>query len=128
VPPVVSAASVSLLVVGAGWRNLLRSCPEAAMVPAEGGCSVAPGGDLLFGRRFLGTGSGYLVLVQGSLELVRRWCCLALSAATWRERSSISCRSVVLLGVGPTLASGGWDATSEMRSAQRAAASKLHSC
>jgi hypothetical protein len=44
VPPVVSAASVSLLVVGAGWRTLLRFCPEAAMVPAEGGCGVASGG------------------------------------------------------------------------------------
>jgi hypothetical protein len=43
VPRVVSAASVFLLVVGAGWRALLRSCPEAAMVPAEGGCGVASG-------------------------------------------------------------------------------------
>jgi hypothetical protein len=41
---VVSAASVVLLVVGAGGRTLLRSCPEAAMVPAEGGCGVASGG------------------------------------------------------------------------------------
>jgi hypothetical protein len=43
VPPVMSVASVSLLVVGAGWSTLLRSCPEAAMVPAEGGCCVALG-------------------------------------------------------------------------------------
>jgi hypothetical protein len=44
VPPVMSAASVSLLVVGTGWSTLLRSCPEASMVPAEGGCDVASGG------------------------------------------------------------------------------------
>jgi hypothetical protein len=42
--PLVSAASVSLLMVGAGWRTLLRSCSEAVMVPAEGGCGVASGG------------------------------------------------------------------------------------
>jgi hypothetical protein len=46
-------------------------------------------GDLLFGRRFLGLGWGSLVLEQGSLKLVRWRSCLALSAATWRERSSI---------------------------------------
>jgi hypothetical protein len=62
-----------------------------------------------------------------SLKLIRRRSCSVLSAANWRERSSIFCRSV-LLGGGPTLAGAGWGATSEMRSAQRAAASKLHSC
>jgi hypothetical protein len=31
-------------VVGTGRRTLLRSCPEAAMIPAEGGCGVASGG------------------------------------------------------------------------------------
>jgi hypothetical protein len=44
VPPVVFSASVSLLLVGAGWRTLLRSCPEAAIVLAEDGCGVTSGG------------------------------------------------------------------------------------
>jgi hypothetical protein len=43
VPPVMSAASVSLLVVGVGRSTLLRCDSEAAMVPAEGGCGVASG-------------------------------------------------------------------------------------
>jgi hypothetical protein len=43
VPPVVSAASVSLLLVGAGRRALPCSVSEAAMVPTEGGLSAASG-------------------------------------------------------------------------------------
>jgi hypothetical protein len=44
VPPVMSAALVSLLVVVAGRHALLRSVPEAAVIPAEGGFSVVLGG------------------------------------------------------------------------------------
>jgi hypothetical protein len=44
VPPVMSAALVSLLEVVAGQRVLLRSVPEAVVVPAEGGFSVVSGG------------------------------------------------------------------------------------
>jgi hypothetical protein len=40
-----SAESVSLLVLGAGWNTLLYSCPEAAMIAAECGCGVASGGE-----------------------------------------------------------------------------------
>jgi hypothetical protein len=91
---------------GAGRSTVLRSGSEAAMVPAKGGCVVTSGGDLLFGRRFLGPRWESLVLEQGTLELrggplklVRRRSCSALSAATWRERPLISCRSAVMLGV-----------------------------
>jgi hypothetical protein len=38
-----SAAFVSLLAVGTGQSTLLRSGSKAAMVPAEGGCSVISG-------------------------------------------------------------------------------------
>jgi hypothetical protein len=51
----------------------------------------------------------------------------ALNDATCQVRSSISCLSEALLGIGETLVTAGWGATSEMRSAQRAATSKLHS-
>jgi hypothetical protein len=133
-PPVMSAASVSLLMVGAGWHTLLRSGPEAAMVPAEGGCGVGSGGGSAVWSAIPGAGAGISGagtripgaegrIPEAGAEVVQ----LGLSAATWRERSSISCRSVVLLGGGPTLASAGWGATSKMRSSQRAAASKLHS-
>jgi hypothetical protein len=44
VPPVMSAALVSLLVVVAGRCALLRSVPEAAVVPTQGGFSVVSGG------------------------------------------------------------------------------------
>jgi hypothetical protein len=40
VPPLMSVAFVSLLAVGAGRGTLLRSGSEAAMVPAEDGCSI----------------------------------------------------------------------------------------
>jgi hypothetical protein len=55
---VISAVSVSLLVVGAGWRTLLRSCHEAVMVPAEGGCGVASGGGSAVWLAFPGAGAG----------------------------------------------------------------------
>jgi hypothetical protein len=57
-------------------------------------------------------GRGSRVLEQGSMELrgkslklVRGRSCSALSAATWRERSWVSCRRAVLLG--------GWTNASE---------------
>jgi hypothetical protein len=104
----------SLLEVGAGSGTLLHSGPEAAMVPAERGCGVSSGGGSVVRLPIPGGGRGSLALERGSLELregsfelrewslklVRRRTCSVLSAATWRERSSISCRSVVLLGVG----------------------------
>jgi hypothetical protein len=100
-----------------------RGCVRCHLGRGYAACSAIPG-----------AGAGYLVLEQGSLELmggslklVRRRSCWVLSAATWRERSSISCRSVVFLGGGPTLTNVGWGATSEMPSAQRGAASKPHS-
>jgi hypothetical protein len=43
VPPVMSAASISLLVVGAGRSTLMRPGSEAAMVPTEG-CGVSSRG------------------------------------------------------------------------------------
>jgi hypothetical protein len=67
VPPVVSAASVCLLVVGAGRRTLLRSCSEAAMVPTEDGCGVASGGVSAVWSAI--PGSGRLVLEPGSLKV-----------------------------------------------------------
>jgi hypothetical protein len=70
-----SAASVSLLVVGAGWSTILRSCPETAMVPAGGGCGVASGGGSAVwsaipgaGARISGAGTRVL---GGSLKLLR---------------------------------------------------------
>jgi hypothetical protein len=91
-------------------------------------------GNPLPGRRFMeiGRGSleleqGFLELQQGSLKLVQRHSFSAVSAATWWERSSIPCRSVALSGGGPTLTSAVWGVTSEMRSVQRAAESKLPS-
>jgi hypothetical protein len=53
-----SVASVSLLVVGAGWSTLLLSCPEAAMVPAEGGCGVASGRGSAVWSAISGAGAG----------------------------------------------------------------------
>jgi hypothetical protein len=50
-----------------------------------------------------------------------------VSDATWREGSSISCRSTVSSGGGIMLAGAGWGATSELRSTQRAAELKLSS-
>jgi hypothetical protein len=52
------AASVSLLVVGAGWRTLLRTCPEAVMVPAEGGSGVASRGGSAVWSAIPGAGAG----------------------------------------------------------------------
>jgi hypothetical protein len=51
--------------------------------------------------------------------LARRRSRSVLSDATCRVRSSISCLSEALLGVGETLVTAGWGVTSEMRSAQR---------
>jgi hypothetical protein len=64
-----SAASVSGLVVGAVWITLLRYYPEATLVPAEGGCGVAPGGGSVVWPAIPEAEAGYLVLEQGSLEL-----------------------------------------------------------
>jgi hypothetical protein len=142
VPPVVSAALFFLCWQWAqGAVHFCARAPKRRWYQQRVGAVSPREGDLLFRRRFLGAGRGSLALERGSLELregsfelrggslkmVRRRACSVLSAATWRERLSISCRSV-MLGGGPTLASAGWDAISEMRSAQRAAASKLHSC
>jgi hypothetical protein len=69
----------------------------------------------------------FLVRERGSLEFKRRWASSALSAATWRERSSMCCRSAFLSGIGAMLASMGWVATSMMRSPQWAAAFKFPS-
>jgi hypothetical protein len=69
VPTVMSAVSINLLVVGAGWRTLLRSFPEPAMVPAQGRCDVVSGGGSAVWSAIPGAGSGSLVLEQGSLEL-----------------------------------------------------------
>jgi hypothetical protein len=44
VPPLMLAALVSLLAIAAGWSTLLPSGSEAALVPAECGCSVISGG------------------------------------------------------------------------------------
>jgi hypothetical protein len=73
-------------------------CPASvvAVVPAGVGVMLPREGDLLLGRQFLELGRGSLVLGQGSLELVWRRSCSALSAATWRERSSIPYRSALL--------------------------------
>jgi hypothetical protein len=65
VPLVLSIASISLLVVGAGRGTLLLSGSEAAMVRAEGGCRVASGGV----SAVPGAGQGSLVLQQGSPHL-----------------------------------------------------------
>jgi hypothetical protein len=59
--------------------------------------------------------------------LARRRSRSVLSDATRSVRSSVSCLSEALLGFGETLATAGWGVTSEMRYAQRAATSKLHS-
>jgi hypothetical protein len=59
--------------------------------------------------------------------LARRRSRSALSDATCRVRSSISCLSEALLGGGEMLANAGWGATLEMGAAQRAATSKLYS-
>jgi hypothetical protein len=50
VPPLMSAALVSLLAVGTGLSIILPPGCVAAMVLAEGGCSVTLGGDLMPGR------------------------------------------------------------------------------
>jgi hypothetical protein len=79
VPPVMPAVSVSLLVVVTGRRALLRSVPEAAAVPAEGGFSVISGG-----------GSAALAVVPRAstgisgvmVEVLWGWSFLVLSAAT----------------------------------------------
>jgi hypothetical protein len=76
------------------------------------------------GREFLGPGPRSLGLGSSSLKRSLRPSCLALSAATWRKRSTISSRSAPCSVDWPTLASAGWTSTSEMRSAQRAAASR----
>jgi hypothetical protein len=44
VPPVMSAALVSLLVVGAGWGTRLCSGSKTVVVPAEGECCFISGG------------------------------------------------------------------------------------
>jgi hypothetical protein len=49
--------------------------------------------------------------------------CSALSSATWQERSSIRCRSVVLSVHGVAIAGLSWGATSEIQLAQWAVAS-----
>jgi hypothetical protein len=77
------------------------------MVPAEVGSGVAYGGGSSIRSAIPGAWWGSLLLEQGSLKLLRRWSCSALSAASWRERSSISCRSAVLFG--------GWINASEGR-------------
>jgi hypothetical protein len=127
VPPVMSAASVFLLVVGTGRSTLLRSGSEAAMVPAEDGCGVASGGGSAVRSAIPGAAAGISGAGTRVPRAEGRRSCSVLSASTWQERSSISCRSAVL-GGGLTLASASWGATSQMRSAQRAAASELHSC
>jgi hypothetical protein len=58
VPPLMSAALVSLLVVGAGWSKLLHSGSEAATVPAEGGCSIISGGGSATRMAVPGAGTG----------------------------------------------------------------------
>jgi hypothetical protein len=135
VPPVMSAASVSLLVVGAGWSTLLRSCPETAMVPAEGGCGVASGGGSAVwsaipgaGARIRGAGTRVLGaegrVPEAGSEAV-------LLGAECHHLAGVVLELVQKCGVdggGPTLPSAGWGATFEMRSVQQAAASKLHSC
>jgi hypothetical protein len=134
VPPVMSV----MLVSSAGDRRRVGYTFALGLRSGDGTsrgwvrCRLGRG-SLLFGLRFLGPGRESLVLEQGSLELrggslklVRRRSCSALSVVTWRERSSISYRSSVLLGSKPRLASADWGATSEMPSAQRAVASKLH--
>jgi hypothetical protein len=92
-----------LLAVGAGLNTLSRPGSVVAMIPEGVGAVLSREGDLLPGWRFLEPGRGSLELEQGSLELrwgsiklVQRRSYWAPSAATWWERSSIPCRSVVL--------------------------------
>jgi hypothetical protein len=100
---VMSAASVSLLVVGAGRSAILRSRFEATIIPAHGGrcClrrsavrAAVPGTEAGISVGVGVPGVDSRVPEAGAEQL-----CLALSAFTWRERSSICCISVVLLGV-----------------------------
>jgi hypothetical protein len=53
-----SAVLVSLLAAGAGRSTLLRSGFEAAIVPAEGGCSVISGGRSAAWMAVPGAGAG----------------------------------------------------------------------
>jgi hypothetical protein len=55
-PPLVSAALVSMLGVGAGRSTDFRSGFEVAMIPAEGGCSVISGGRCAARTAVPGTG------------------------------------------------------------------------
>jgi hypothetical protein len=74
VPPVMSAASVFLLSVGAGRSTPMRSGSEAVMVPAEGWCSDISGGESAGRTAVPEAGLGYLELElsRGSLKLARR--------------------------------------------------------
>ena len=73
-------------------------------------------GDLLPGRRLLKARREFLDLGPRSLWLGSsslKQSCPALSAATWRERSAIYCRSTALFVGCPTLATAGWISTLE---------------
>jgi hypothetical protein len=129
VPPVMPATLVSLLVVGAGWCALLRCGSETVVVPAEGGCFVISGGGSAVlaavprcragissaGAGVSGTEVGVSV-AEGRVPNAGAKVVSALSDATCLLRSSISCLSDALLGVGATLATAGWGVTSEMHS------------
>jgi hypothetical protein len=132
VPPVMSAALVSLLVVVAGRRALLRFVPEVAVVPAEGVFSVVSGGGsaALAAVPRARTGiSGVTVEISLVGGKVPETFAVAVFLGAERRHLTGELRYLLLnfscVGVGATLASVGRGATSEMRSAQRAAASKL---
>jgi hypothetical protein len=113
-----AAASVSLLVVGAGRSTLLRSGSQAAMVPAEGGCGVASGGGSAVRSAIPGTGariSGAGTRVPGAEGKVPE-------AGAEAVLLGAECRHVAeevldllqkcgVVGGGSTLASAGWVAT-----------------
>jgi hypothetical protein len=58
VPLLMSATLVSLLTVDAGRSTVFRSGFEAAMIPAEGECSVIPGGGCATRTAIPGAGVG----------------------------------------------------------------------
>jgi hypothetical protein len=107
------------------------------MVPAEGGCGVSSGGGSDVWSAIPGAG----VRIPGAGKSVpgaegRGPEAGAETVLLGSEYRHLAREVIDLLrkcgvvggGGGPTLASAGWVATSEMRSAQRAAASKLRSC
>jgi hypothetical protein len=124
-----------LLAVGAGRGTLLRLGPEAAMVPAEGGCGVALGGgsaarSAIPGARVGISGAG--TRVPGAEGRVPEAGAKAvLLGAECRHLAGEVLDFLQKCGVimGWTNASERrLGATFEMQSAERAAAFKLHSC